>query len=43
LQWVSEGALRPRIDRVLRLDQAPEAMTAIQNRSVSGRIVLQVR
>jgi NADPH2:quinone reductase len=43
LQWVSEGKLRPRIDRVLPLEQAAEAMGAIQNRSVSGRIILQVR
>ena len=43
LQWVSEGKLRPRIDRVLPLERAAEAMSAIQNRSVSGRIILQVR
>ncbi|MGH6677752.1 MAG: NADPH:quinone oxidoreductase family protein [Bradyrhizobium sp.] len=43
LQWVAEGKLRPRIDRVLPLERAAEAMDAIQNRSVSGRIILQVR
>jgi NADPH2:quinone reductase len=43
LQWVSEGKLRPHIDRVLPLEQAAEAMSAIENRSVAGRIVLQVR
>ena len=41
--WVGEGKLRPRIDRVLPLDQAAEAMTAIADRSVQGRIVLQVK
>ena len=43
LQWVSEGKLRPHIDRVLPLEGAAEAMGAIANRSVAGRIVLIVR
>lgn len=43
LQWISEGKLRPHIDRVLPLERAAEAMSAIENRSVAGRIVLQVR
>jgi NADPH:quinone reductase len=43
LQWVSEGKLRPRIDRVLPLERAADAMAAIANRSVAGRIVLKVR
>jgi NADPH:quinone reductase len=43
LQWVSEGKLRPHVDRVLPLEQAAEAMSAIEQRSVSGRIVLKVR
>jgi NADPH2:quinone reductase len=43
LQWVSEGKLRPHIDRVLPLEAAAEAMGAIANRSVAGRIVLSVR
>src|SRR5215475_2386248 len=43
LQWVSEGKLRPHIDRVLPLERASEAMGAIANRSVAGRIVLTVR
>ena len=43
LAWVSEGKLRPRIDRVLPLERAAEAMRAIENRSVAGRIVLQAR
>jgi NADPH2:quinone reductase len=40
---VGEGRLRPRIDRVLPLESAAEAMSAIADRSVQGRIVLQVR
>ena len=43
LAWVSEGRLRPHVDRVLPLERAAEAMSAIENRSVAGRIVLQVR
>ncbi len=43
MAWVGEGRLRPRIDRVLPLDRAAEAMSAVANRSVQGRIVLQVR
>jgi len=43
LQWVSEGGLRPHVDRVLPLERAAEAMSAIENRSVAGRIVLKVR
>lgn len=43
MSWISEGKLRPRVDRVLPLEQAAEAMRAIQDRSVQGRIVLQVR
>ena len=40
---VGEGRLRPRIDRVLPLEKAGEAMRALAERSVQGRIVLQVR
>ena len=40
---VGEGALRPRVDRVLPLAQAAEAMRAVAERSVQGRMVLQVR
>ena len=43
MQWVGEGKLRPHIDRVLPLEHAAEAMSAIANRSVAGRIVLTVR
>jgi NADPH2:quinone reductase len=43
MAWVGEGKLRPRIDRVLPLERAAEAMSAIADRSVQGRIVLRVR
>ena len=41
--WISEGKLHPRIDRVLPLERAAEAMNAIADRSVRGRIVLRIR
>jgi NADPH:quinone reductase len=41
--WVGVGWLKPHIDRVLPLERAGEAMTAVANRSSLGRIVLQVR
>jgi NADPH2:quinone reductase len=43
MAWFGEGKLRPRIDRTLPLDRAAEAMTAVTDRSVQGRIVLRVR
>jgi NADPH:quinone reductase len=43
MAWVGEGKLRPHIDRVLPLERAAEAMSAVANRSTQGRIVLQVR
>lgn len=43
MAWIGEGKLSPHIDRVLPLERAGDAMTAIANRSVQGRIVLQVR
>jgi NADPH:quinone reductase len=43
MAWVGEGKLRPRVDRVLPLQRAGEAMSLVANRSAMGRIVLQVR
>ena len=43
MKWVGEGELRPHIDRVLPLERAGEAMSAIADRSSQGRIVLKVR
>jgi NADPH:quinone reductase len=42
MAWVGEGKLRPHIDRVLPLERAIEAMSAVANRSSQGRIVLRV-
>ena len=39
---VAEGSLHPRIDRVLPLQDAPEAMRALDRREVLGRIVLAI-
>jgi NADPH:quinone reductase len=43
MAWVDKGKLRPHIDRVLPLERAAEAMTAVADRSTQGRIVLRVR
>ena len=43
MRWVGEGKLRPRVERVLPLERAAEAMSAIADRSVIGRTVLSVR
>ncbi len=40
---VGEGRLKPRIDRILPLEGAAEAMRAIAERTVMGRTVLRVR
>ena len=42
MTWIADGKLQPRIDRILPLDQAPEAMHALDRRDVIGRIVLEV-
>jgi NADPH2:quinone reductase len=43
MAWVAEGKLHPRVDRVLPLEQIADAMAAIADRSVQGRVVLRVR
>jgi NADPH2:quinone reductase len=43
MRWVGEGKLSPHVDRVLPLDRAAEAMSAVANRTSQGRIVLRVR
>ena len=43
MQWAGEGKLKPHVDRVLPLERAAEAMSAIADRSVIGRAVLSVR
>lgn len=41
MAWIAAGALRPRIDRVLALGDAAEAMRMLSRREVLGRIVLE--
>lgn len=42
MAWVADGALKPKIDRTLPLEQATEAMRALDRREVIGRIVLEI-
>jgi NADPH2:quinone reductase len=42
-QLLGKGAIRPHVDRVLPLERVKEAMRAIADRSVQGRIVLKIR
>jgi NADPH2:quinone reductase len=42
-QLLAEGKIRPHIDRVLPLEQVTEAMRAVVDRTVQGRIVLKVK
>ena len=39
--WHSEGRLHPRIDCILPLDRAATALTALRERTVTGKIVLE--
>jgi NADPH2:quinone reductase len=43
VQLLAEGRIRPHIDRVLPLEEAADAMRAVANRMVQGRIVLKIR
>jgi NADPH2:quinone reductase len=43
MQLLAEEKIRPHIDRVLPLEEAGEAMRAVANRTVQGRIVLKIR
>ena len=43
MEWVAQGKLKPHVDRVLPMEQAAEAMSAIADRTARGRIELQVR
>jgi NADPH2:quinone reductase len=42
-QLLGAGEIRPHVDRVLSLERVKEAMRAIPDRSVQGRIVLKVK
>jgi NADPH2:quinone reductase len=41
MQWIASGKLNPRIDRILPLEQAAEAMRLLGRREVLGRGVLE--
>lgn len=41
LQWYDEGKLKPHIDRVYSLDQAPAALRAIMDRKVKGKVIVE--
>jgi NADPH2:quinone reductase len=43
MEWLADGKIRPHVDRILRLDEAKQAMQAVANRTVQGRIVLKIR
>lgn len=43
MRLVADGELRPRVQRVMPLGKVREAMRAIADRSVQGRIVLRLR
>jgi NADPH:quinone reductase len=42
-QLLSDGKIRPHIDRILPLDRVTAAMRALADRTVHGRIVLKIR
>ncbi|MEL6683809.1 MAG: NADPH:quinone oxidoreductase family protein [Pseudomonadota bacterium] len=42
MRWIADGHLHPRIDRVVPLDQAADALRALGDRRVIGRIVLEI-
>jgi len=43
MQLLADGKIRPHIDRILPLEAAADAMRAVANRTVQGRIVLKIR
>lgn len=43
MQLLAAGQIRPHIDRILPLEEAGDAMRAVANRTVQGRIVLKIR
>ncbi|MGY3391970.1 NADPH2:quinone reductase [Bradyrhizobium sp. USDA 3311] len=43
MQLLADGRIRPHIDRILPLEEAGDAMRAVANRTVQGRIVLKIR
>ncbi|WFU75894.1 NADPH:quinone oxidoreductase family protein [Bradyrhizobium sp. CB2312] len=43
MQLLADGQIRPHIDRILPLEEAGNAMRAVADRTVQGRIVLKIR
>ena len=43
MQLLAAGTIRPHVDRVLPLEQVKQAMHAVANRTVQGRIVLKIK
>lgn len=43
MQLLADGQIRPHIDRILPLEEVGDAMRAVANRTVQGRIVLKIR
>ncbi len=43
VQLLAAGKIRPHIDRVLALEQVRDAMRAVADRTVQGRIVLKIK
>ena len=41
LEWASSGKLKPVIDRILPLEQTPEAFQLLRSRQVLGKIVIE--
>jgi len=40
LQWVADGSLKLRIDRVFKLSEAAKAQTALETRQTAGKVLL---
>ena len=42
MQWYAEGKLKPHIDRIYELKDAPKALKAMMQRKVKGKLVIDV-
>lgn len=42
LQWFAQGKLKPHIDKVYSLENAPKALEAMMNRETKGKIVIDM-
>ena len=42
IQWYAEGKLKPHIDKIYELKDAPKALEAMMQRKVKGKLVIQV-